>query len=112
MDDAEEEMVGAGGTYVFALTGKMFKGECNLTAIKGRPQELESGGQPLEERTINIYVTSNCLGEPDCWAFGMPEISPNDKDDENPKYEFKNFEDWLACFNETNSSYECGVNHQ
>ena len=44
MDEAEEDMVGVGGTHVFALTGKMYGGNCNFSAIMGRPWELESGG--------------------------------------------------------------------
>ena len=66
MDEVEEDMVGVGGTHVFALTGKMSEGNCNFSAIMGRPWELESGGLPLEERTISVTVTYNCIENPDC----------------------------------------------
>ena len=33
MDDADMDMVGVGGTHVFALTGKLAGSNCNFSAI-------------------------------------------------------------------------------
>ena len=71
MDEAEEEMVGVGGTHVFALTGKINPGICIFSAIMGRPWELESGGFSWKE-TINVSVSFNCTDDPDCYDFGIP----------------------------------------
>ena len=97
MDEAEEDMVGVGGTHVFALTGKIYPGICSFSAIAGRPWELESGGFSWKE-TINVSVTFNCTEDPDCYDFGIPELSPQDKHDSHPGDEYQNFKDWLVCF--------------
>ena len=109
MDEAEEDMVGVGGTHVFALTGRKYGVDCNFSAMMGRPWELESGGLPLEERTINVSVTYNCIKDPTCKDYGIPQLPPEDKEDEDPRDEYGNFKDWLVCYLETYS--ECGARH-